>query len=1137
MNKNGPIWFWKLPSLGGFVFGCKQDRSYYQTSVIMKTLLIRLWIIAILLASTAIHVLGDAPNYRGKVVLIVDNTMATNPIVIPKIERLAGDLEGDGWHVLQHNVDRGPDIPDEGNRVDGGSSTEYTLWAVTNAYRIREIRALIKADYDTDPTDVKNVFLIGHVPVPYSGLSGLVDGGHYPGAEPADTFYGDMDSKYGPSGWTDLGTALASTAGGPLQSDNLPEDGKFDQDYMLVPMKIGVGRIDLSRMSEFETNEAGLISGYFDKDHDFRTGNLSIQRRALIADRVGCSFTGVDSVLEAALGSANVPIDDTEPNSGVVWHWFPNVSTNGQDYLLGCGGGQWVGDVSEGIGYIAGPGSDGVNDFYVSDSRVVFLNLYGSFFGNWEDFDFLRAPLANQYDPASGRFGYGLDSLWGPEIGLDTNSLTERILGATIGQAIYIGYTGCVNSNLMGDPTLRMYNVLPPSDFTILSSSNTIALNWVASSDTNLIGYNIYWMPTHNGPFTLVNTNGPINASNYTMAKTSIGNIPDNFYMVRAVKLEATPVGEYTNMSEGVITNTSGDFTAYLNILSGPTNSDVVVNTGDGTTNAAAFTVDAVGIDGGGDESLIYQWYRNGVVLTNSSHISGSTNAALLISGVCTNDSGNYYVVVGLADGSQIITNSPVSLIAAYNPTANNDSYTVIRGTSESFSVLTNDVSTLLSPSMSLVSIANLSNPNAGSIAISPDNTTILFTPSLTFLGTVTFTYIMTDGVGTAQATVTITIVPNPGDVPPAISAMVNQAMDENSVIYVPFTVNDLFTSPDNLVYTVSSSNQEVIPGYNVTLFGSGTNRMMGITGGFDRSGTTTVTLGVTDYDLMSSTNVFTVTVTPDLGLPQLGSATISSGVCSFGIAGPAGSYWNIYSTLDFSNWTDVGGVTLSSSGTNSFTDDTVSGVTNRFYILSNGAMCSQIIGFTRVAVETGYTLIANQLDASPDDTLNSVFAQTVVPNGTLILIPIVAGSGNYTYYTNIAGVWFPNGNATLPPGGGAFIFNPTNAFNASFVGLVREGSSSVYLTNDVSSMVSSVVPRAGGLQSTLGYVPNVGDGVYLWDQTITNWDYYQYIPQSRRSTNYIWSPSEPMIGIGQAFTIDPSTNITWQMNFSPGCN
>ncbi|MCB9194313.1 MAG: hypothetical protein H6597_07240, partial [Flavobacteriales bacterium] len=109
-------------------------------------------------------------EYMGKVVLLVDNTFTTS--LATQLTQLEQDLRSDGWAVLRHDVSRSA--------------------AVTS------IRALVQADYNADPTNVKAVYMIGHVPVPYSGnINPDGHSGHL-GAWPCDGYYGEMNGT-----WTD----------------------------------------------------------------------------------------------------------------------------------------------------------------------------------------------------------------------------------------------------------------------------------------------------------------------------------------------------------------------------------------------------------------------------------------------------------------------------------------------------------------------------------------------------------------------------------------------------------------------------------------------------------------------------------------------------------------------------------------------------------------------------------------------------------------------------------------------------------------------------------------------------------------------------------------------------------------------
>jgi len=75
-----------------------------------------------------------------------------------------------------------------------------------------------------------------------------------------------------------------------------------------------------------------------------------------------------------------------------------------------------------------------------------------------------------------------------------------------------------------------------------------------------------------------------------------------------------------------------------------------------------------------------------------------------------------------------------------------------------------------------------------------------------------------------------------------------------------------------------------------------------------------------------------------------------------------------------------------------------------------------------------------------------------------------------------------------------------------------------------VSHLIGSMLPKAGGLQSDLSYVPSAGNQVSLWmGSGLTLYTY--------RLGN--WSPQEPVLNVGQGFFWHGTTN-NWQMNFFP---
>src|SRR6185436_2440847 len=81
---------------------------------------------------------------------------------------------------------------------------------------------------------------------------------------------------------------------------------------------------------------------------------------------------------------------------------------------------------------------------------------------------------------------------------------------------------------LMGDPTLRMHVVAPPSALEAKPVNNGIALNWSPSSDS-IEGYNVYRAANSKGPFTRLNAT-PVSETTYVDPRADAGNCT---YMVR----------------------------------------------------------------------------------------------------------------------------------------------------------------------------------------------------------------------------------------------------------------------------------------------------------------------------------------------------------------------------------------------------------------------------------------------------------------------------------------------------------------------------------------------------------------------------------------------------------------------------
>lgn len=438
-------------------------------------------------------------DYKGWLLLVVNSSIGDS--LQTELHRLMKDISNEGWGVERIDVSPDDSVP--------------------------VVKALIAAEYNSNP-DLKSVLLFGHIPVPYSGE--LNPDGHpdHLGAWPADGYYAEMDAD-----WTDdyVDNAMASRP----ENWNTIGDGKFDDTYLPDDVDLQIGRVDLHNLPSFPATEIQLLQQYLNKDHDYRVGNFTAQSRGLIDDNFGafngeafasCGFRNFAPLL------GNSSVDETD--------YFTTLSQNSYLWSYGCGG-----------GWYQGAGGVGSTAEFVNDSvKTVFTMLFGSYFGDWDNQDnFLRAPLASK--------GYALTSCWAgrPFWFFHYMALGENIGYCTrLTQNNYSTYPGNygtyrVHVALMGDPTLRMYVIRPPSGVVLLNPAgdpSSVEVSWSNSID-DVDGYYIYRSISEFGKYDRI-------SDTLVMAAPFVDHPPATgtyYYMVRAVRLEDTPSGSFYNLGGG----------------------------------------------------------------------------------------------------------------------------------------------------------------------------------------------------------------------------------------------------------------------------------------------------------------------------------------------------------------------------------------------------------------------------------------------------------------------------------------------------------------------------------------------------------------------------------------------------------
>lgn len=448
---------------------------------------------------------------NGIMLLLVDSFFI--PSLDTEIAALVNDYEADGWFVKQINV----------NRLSTVASVKTTI---VNTFNV-------------DPANTKAVMLLGHIPVPYSGL--INPDGHpdHLGAWPADVFYAEMDGA-----WTDASINDNTSASDP-RNHNVPGDGKYDQSAIPSNAELQLGRVDFYNLPSFTETETELMQNYLNKLHSFKTRGFIPNDLAVVEDNFaayaeGFSASGYKN-FSASVGPSNVLTTD----------WLANLDTLNALWSYGCGGGWYQG--ASGIATSA--------DFATDSVLSVFNMLFGSYFGDWDvQNSFLRSPLAS---------GTMLTNCWagrphwqvhqtalGYNIGYSTLK-THNNVSTYFTSTLAAGYFGkWIHIALMGDPSLRTQYIAPPSNLVSTEDGNHVVhLSWSASSET-VLGYYAYRKLTTDVNWTQLNTSLIVGLSYDDSTLTAGG---DYQYMVRAARDQQTASGIYENLSLGTFATVSSN--------------------------------------------------------------------------------------------------------------------------------------------------------------------------------------------------------------------------------------------------------------------------------------------------------------------------------------------------------------------------------------------------------------------------------------------------------------------------------------------------------------------------------------------------------------------------------------------------
>ncbi len=193
------------------------------------------------------------------------------------------------------------------------------------------------------------------------------------------------------------------------------------------------------------------------------------------------------------------------------------------------------------------------------------------------------------------------------------------------------------------------------------------------------------------------------------------------------------------------------------------------------------------------------------------------------------------------------------------------------------------------------------------------------------------------------------------------------------------------------------------------------------------------------------------------------------------------------------------------------------------------------VVGYVNVGLSNGFNLIANQLDydgTGLNNNVNTVFS-TNLPSGANVFA--FSGGAFATPPANFGTKtgWSGNTNAVntvLKPGGGVFV-QISSPKTVTLVGNVMQGTP---LSNSFPagfSIIASMVPQSGLVQTDLGFTPPSGANIIRYNPVTQ-----AYIsPPYNFGSKTGWTPSQPSVNVGEAYWLQTSTAGAWVRSFTVG--
>ncbi|MBY6165166.1 hypothetical protein KUW14_04820 [Pseudooceanicola nitratireducens] len=428
---------------------------------------------------------------RGTALMIVDDTIA-EPLA-PELERFRNDLIGDGWQVT---------------RIDAPSMRDITKNPAQVRQRADALKSqIIRARIDHTTGDF-TIILIGNLPLLRSGQ--IAPDGHQARAFGTDLYYADIGGRW------------PVKPDGDLLPSILP-DGKIE---------MSIGRIDFHNVGpEGSVPEIEMLRRYFDRNHAWRHGLWGDLRRAYAGAR--------GHLMVEAAGLTNIVGAQSLDARG------HNETTDPQRWLFGVDFGK-----AQSKAYFEQP----------VEAPVFAMNFGSHKLAIDRPGNQMAAMLAHPNQTLA--VAWGARPAWrlhGMAVGETIGRAQLRTVnnGPRPGEGIEsIDYlpTGPylfvypIWGNLLGDPTLHAFPVMPPSDLARRDTDQGAQLTWTVSREPGA-RYRLY-RATGDAPFTRI---GPeaIEGNSFTDPEPPEG----ARYMIRALVRKTANAATFQTLSTGIMTN------------------------------------------------------------------------------------------------------------------------------------------------------------------------------------------------------------------------------------------------------------------------------------------------------------------------------------------------------------------------------------------------------------------------------------------------------------------------------------------------------------------------------------------------------------------------------------------------------